>query len=55
MAETYKNVLITGGAGNLGRHAYYNLCKDYNCTLFDQVSPEQSRFRGNRTGARGIH
>ena len=44
MAETYKNVLITGGAGNLGRHAYYNLCKDYNCTLFDQVSPEQSRF-----------
>lgn len=43
MVEKYKNVLITGGSGNLGRHAYYNLCKDYNCTLFDQVDPMHAR------------
>ena len=43
MNNEYKNVLITGGAGNLGRHAYYNLCKDYNCVLFDQVDPSQAR------------
>ena len=43
MAEKYKNVLITGGAGRLGRRVYYNLCKDYNCTLFDQVAPMDSK------------
>ena len=43
MAEKYKNVLITGGSGNLGRHVYYNLCNDYNCTLFDQVDPTQAK------------
>lgn len=43
MNEKYKNVLITGGAGNLGRHAYFNLCKDYNCTLFDYTDPSQAR------------
>lgn len=39
----YKNVLITGGAGNLGRHCYYELCKDYNVTLFDRVAPQEQR------------
>ena len=44
MTDQYKNVLITGGSGNLGRHAYYNLCKDYNVTLFDQVAPSKAPF-----------
>jgi len=44
MNEAYKNVLITGGAGNLGRHVYQEL-KDqgYQCSLFDQTSPSEQR------------
>lgn len=43
MNEKYRNVLITGGAGNLGRHCYYELCHDYDVTLFDRVKPEEQR------------
>ncbi len=44
MNEVYKNVLITGGAGNLGRHVYQELKEQgYQCSLFDQTSPSEQR------------
>lgn len=42
MNELYKNVLITGGSGRLGRQVYYELNKDYNVTIFDTVSPDKA-------------
>ncbi|NLN45941.1 MAG: NAD(P)-dependent oxidoreductase [Clostridiaceae bacterium] len=44
MKEAYKNVLITGGAGNLGRHVCQELKEQgYQCSLFDQTSPAEQR------------
>lgn len=40
----YKNVLITGGAGNLGRHVFEELKNDHNVALFDQVGPAEAPF-----------
>ena len=39
-----RNVLITGGAGNLGRVCAEELRKGYSITLFDRVTPEQARI-----------
>ena len=44
MNETYKNVLVTGGCGRLGRQVYYELKDEYNITLFDRVSPDKQPF-----------
>jgi len=44
MNETYKNVLITGGCGRLGRQCYYELHNEYNITLFDRVAPSKQPF-----------
>ncbi|MBP7402768.1 MAG: NAD(P)-dependent oxidoreductase [Clostridia bacterium] len=42
MNEAYKNVLITGGAGNLGRHVLEELkSAGYVCSLFDQTAPAE--------------
>ncbi len=42
MNEAYKNVLITGGAGNLGRHVMEELkAEGYTVTLFDQKAPSE--------------
>ena len=40
MNENYKHILVTGGAGRLGRQVYYALKDDYDVTLFDLVAPE---------------
>ena len=44
MNETYKNVLITGGCGRLGRQCYYELHNEYNITLLDRVAPDKQPF-----------
>ena len=45
MNESYKNVLITGGAGNLGRHVMEELKADgYTVALFDQKAPSETPF-----------
>lgn len=52
MNEAYKNVLITGGAGNLGRHVLEELKNDgYNVTLFDQTAPSAQRIPWECKGA----
>lgn len=48
--ENYKNVLITGGAGNLGRHVFEELKGDYNVALFDQVGPGEAPFPWDPNG-----
>ena len=44
MNENYKNVLITGGCGRLGRQCYYELHNEYNITLLDRVAPDKQPF-----------
>ncbi|MBQ3878841.1 MAG: NAD(P)-dependent oxidoreductase [Oscillospiraceae bacterium] len=44
MNEKYKNVLVTGGCGRLGRQVYYELRNEYNITLFDRVAPDKQPF-----------
>jgi len=36
-----KNVVITGGSGNLGRYIAQELKDDYNVLLFDQIRPDE--------------
>jgi nucleoside-diphosphate-sugar epimerase len=38
-----RNVLITGGGGNIGEYAAKELREDYNITLFDRNTPDQHR------------
>lgn len=45
MNETYKNVLITGGAGRLGRYLLEEFKNEgYTVTLFDQKAPAEQPF-----------
>ena len=39
-----RNVLITGGAGNLARVVAEALCQDYQVVLFDRVTPGQAQI-----------
>ena len=55
MNEKYKHILVTGGAGRLGRQVYYALKDDYDVTLFDLVAPEnQPQPWKLEFGAKGV-
>ena len=45
MNEKYQNVLITGGAGRLGRYLYTEFIEQgYQVSLFDQKAPSEQPF-----------
>jgi nucleoside-diphosphate-sugar epimerase len=45
MNEKYQNVLITGGAGRLGRYLYTEFKEQgYQVSLFDQKAPSEQPF-----------
>ena len=45
MNEKYKNILITGGAGRLGRYLYEEFRNEgYTVALFDQKAPSEQPF-----------
>lgn len=52
MNEKYKNILITGGAGRLGRYLFEEFkTEGYNVALFDQKAPSEQPFPWEFKGA----